>query len=164
MTTYNRAGFPEPQTKIIKKRTRTYPNGAIINFMKWKLCSQHSSNGHWAYYWKKGDLCWIDNDLEDGSVDLVYFKKENDNLTNEEINELLKKQVKFFRAFYKQSKNIVLKDWETLRERFRKLKTMTGDDFKEEKELLIYFFQAYWIEHDSKDGLYGLQEVMKLKK
>jgi hypothetical protein len=144
--------------KSYKKESKTYPNGAVLNFMRDKLCVNRSKEGHMAYYWKRGDLLWLEHDYKDDVVNLYYWKKDGDNRTDEEINEILKKHVRFFRSFYKSAKDIVLRDKKELDERLLKLNEMYKKEgvtlaFKKELDWLIIFYQVYWLEYDDKDAL-----------
>jgi hypothetical protein len=127
---------------VIKKKTRTYPNGAVINFMKWELCTEPCIKGNCAYYWEKGELLWRENEYNEEIIEIIYFKQDNDVRTNKEIDHLLKKQVRLFRSFYKSSKQIILKNLEELEERFFKLNQLEGEKLSKELFWLMTSYHA----------------------
>jgi hypothetical protein len=159
---------------VFKKQTRSYPNGAVLNFMKYKLSEQRSNGKTWAYFWKRGELLWMDDEWHEDRVNIYYWKTPEDDKTVEEINEILKKHVKFFRAFYKQAKEIVLKEWDEIEERFKKAcnEVKSGNrsnELKKELRWLLIFYHVYWLEYDKDNsmmhnGVKRMQNVMELQR
>lgn len=154
--------------KIIKKKTRSYKNGAVINFMKWELCNEPCINGNCAYYWKKGDLLWRENEYNEEIVEIIYFKQDNDSVTDKEINELLKKQVRLFRSFYNSSKNIILKDLNELEERFSKLNQLGEIELSKELFWLMKGYHALLCEESNGTRYLDVEgrmmEIMRMEK
>ena len=156
--------------KIHTKKTRTYPNGAVLNYMKYRLSSNYSKGGYSVFCWKRGEVLWDNQEYHEDRVNIYYFQDEDDTKTKEEINELLKKKVRNFRVFYRAAKNICLMSWEKLEERYirleneyreLKLKNEFGKDFIDELYKLSEFYHVYWLEYDGKKEMskWALQKM-----